>query len=222
MAKVDEHRPRRLSGWLRRTLAWAAGVIVCLILVLGLLAIPLACTTTVRPPAVEGEGTQVLLVDYGRTPGLVLPAGDGGYDRWVYGDWNYYALRNNSLPRGMMALFLPTQGALGREHFDPPISLESIEGTVAPYAQSVHVITVSADQAAELQQRLSSLFQANRHSLTQRPRSPLEFVHHPSTYTYFNNSNHTTAGWLRELGCRTRGPSFSSKWEILDPDRVHE
>lgn len=222
MTEDESHRARRLPGWLRRTLAWAAGVVVCLLLVLGLLAVPLACTTTVSPPALEGEGTQVLLVDYGRTPAIVLPAEDGGYDRWVYGDWNYYALRNNSLPRGVIALFLPTQGALGREHFDSSTSLESIQRDLALDAEAVYVFAVPADRAAELQQRLRSLFEANRDTLKQRPQSPLEFVHHPSTYTYFHNSNHTTAGWLRELGCRTRGPSFSSKWEILEPARVHE
>jgi len=42
----------------------------------------------------------------------------------------------------------------------------------------------------------------------------MDFVPHPHNYTYFHNSNHVTAGWLRELGCDVRGPAVDSRWEV--------
>jgi hypothetical protein len=45
----------------------------------------------------------------------------------------------------------------------------------------------------------------------------LTFVHHPRSYTYFYNSNHMVADWLRELGCQVRGPAYHSRWNVADP-----
>ena len=156
----------------------------------------------------------MLLIDYGRTPGLVLPSGDGGYDRWVYGDWNYYALGNTGLHRGLMALFLPTQGALGREQYGPEVTLDEVAARIHRDSQHLYTFQVAQVDATKLQQRLESSFTAAIDTRTRRPGTRLDFVHYPDTYSYFNNSNHVTARWLRELGCRTRGLSFSSRWEI--------
>lgn len=78
------------------------------------------CSTTVIPPESTIEPVTVFLLDHGRTPSLILPSADSNMTRYVYGDWNWYALRNTGPIDGLRALFWPSQGTLGRRDFPGP------------------------------------------------------------------------------------------------------
>jgi hypothetical protein len=73
---------------------------------------------------------------------------------------------------------------------------------------------VERERAESLERRLDEYFERSADTLVRNPDQGLDFVHHPDRYTYFWNSNHQVAGWLRELGCEVRGPSFNSIWDV--------
>jgi hypothetical protein len=66
-------------------------LLVCAIVAAQVL--PLVIPTTVVPPTRPADPATVFLVDFGRTPSLVLTVGDNRMVAYAYGDWAYYALR---------------------------------------------------------------------------------------------------------------------------------
>jgi hypothetical protein len=157
----------------------------------------------------------VLLLDHGRTASLILPDETGSAIRWAYGDWNYYALRRTSLWDGAAALFWPTQGALGRMELGGPVEIESVRLRLGRIGfDHAHLLRVERSAAARLHLQLTGLYEANAATEVRTPSVGLHFVHHPIRYTWFHNSNHVTAAWLRRLGCRVSGPTARSNWRV--------
>jgi hypothetical protein len=173
-----------------------------------------ACTTHIRPPASVDDPATVALMDFGRTPGLALPGPGQDTAVYVYGDWNFYALRNTGPVDGIRALFWPTQGALGRRTYPTPLESPATMAALRGSAQSVHELTVSRRQALALRRRLDAQFDAQRATRVETPSLELEFVHHPQPYTMLRNSNHMVRDWLLELGADARGPALLSDWTI--------
>lgn len=151
-------------------------------LVIGAQLVPLAIPTTV--PARPAFPVTVYLVDYGRTAGLVLPAGSDRMIAYVYGNWRYYALRRQGPVAAVAAILWPTQGALGRKEIAGPPGKDTVRAGLDAEIENLYALDVEADADA---------------------------------YTYWTNSNHKTAAWLRELGCKVRGPAFNSLWRVRDP-----
>jgi hypothetical protein len=176
------------------------------------------CTTTVIAPASPQNPTTVFLLDHGRTPSLVLPTDDGRMIRYAYGDWTWYALAKTGIWEGFAALFLPTQGALGRKALDGPCDADHVEQRVNVGIEQLYSIEVEADKVAALRGCLDATFEANRATLVVNEPYGLEFVHHPRKYTFLCNSNHAVAQWLRELGCETRGGALFSNWKVRHPE----
>lgn len=183
-----------------------------------LMATPMACTTTIRPPRAVADPVTVLLLDHGRTPSLVLPdaTGEEGV-RFAYGDWRYYALNDTGVISTVKALGWPTTGALGRRKLPGPIEADAIRAQVPVWTRNVYPIVVERADAERLLSRLEAVYAARHDERVFRSRIDLEFVPHPKPYTYWDNSNHVAAGWLEELGCDVRGPAFNSRWRIA-PD----
>jgi hypothetical protein len=180
---------------------------------------PVACTTTVVPPATPADAVPVFIVDYGLTSALVVPH-DEGLLAYAYGDWQYYALANNNAFRGVAALVWPTQGTLGRGRLDGPATAESIlEQVRGRGAEGVHVVRVDRAGVQRLVAQIEAAYDAQRGTEVENVDYGMSFVHHPQRYTWFWNSNHQTAAWLEELGCEVRGPAFASRWRIGEADR---
>lgn len=173
-----------------------------------------ACTTTIIPPNEPAQPISVYLVDHGRTPSLVLPSADGGMTRYAYGDWNWYALRNTGPIVGLRALFLPTQGALGRQELSGPSVEAYLHETLGSNAWvNLHPITVGLSDVEQLRARLDR--EHSEGAKVELVESfDMEFVPDPRRYTWFRNSNHVVAEWLRELGCETVGLAFHSQWKV--------
>jgi hypothetical protein len=173
------------------------------------------CTTTIIPSSDVREAGHVFVVDHGRTSSLVIPSNEGML-RYAYGDWAYYALRKTDPWHGIAALLWPTQGALGRAQLAGPASAESVR-TQLGGAHAVHAVRVERASIAAFERRMDALFRSRIETEVENVSYGLRFVHHPRPYTYWWNSNHAVASWLRELGCSTHGLSFHSAWRVRQP-----
>lgn len=176
------------------------------------------CATTVVPPAASAVPAEVFIVDHGRTSSLVIPASDGGMLRYAYGDWNYYALRKTGLWHGIAAVLWPTRSGLGRAKLHGPASPENLQRQVSS-AHSVHAVRVERARVLDFERRMEDLYDSRRATEVENRPYGMTFVQHPRPYTYFWNSNHAVAAWLRELGCETHGPSFRANWRISEPSQ---
>lgn len=173
-----------------------------------------SCATTIIPPPQPQQPMTVYLIDFGRTPTLVMPRGEDQFVRYVYGDWEWYALRHEGAIQGLIALLWPTQAALGRKIIDEPRDVEDMLTKFAIGAEEIFAIEVERERVHEFNRRMDAIFAANADSLVNNDAYALEFVHHPRKYTVFHNSNHQAAAWLRDLGCQTRGPAMTSQWRL--------
>lgn len=180
------------------------------------LALPLACTTVVRAPSSASQTAPVFLISEAKTSSLALPQPGGGFVRYAYGDWNWYALRNQSVFDGLAALFWPTPGALGRVVMDTAATPDAMRRAIG--SDEVYLLEVDRAASDRLLARLEDAHARGRRLGPVVESYGLIFVPDPQKYTYFTNSNHRTAAWLRELGCEVRGPSFYSRWRV-EPSR---
>lgn len=172
------------------------------------------CSTVIVPPAAPVQPVNVFVLDHGRTQSLVLPGAGGELARFAYGDWNWYALGNTGVVDGARALFWPTQGTLGRQTFHAPATPHGVREALRAAADvNLLSITVARAEVERLRSRLAAEHQAGA-EIASVVAHGLTFVPHPQRYTYFANSNHAVAGWLRELGCDIRGAAFHSRWRV--------
>jgi hypothetical protein len=189
--------------------------IYAIILLSGIpIAMLASCATTVIPPQQPPQPVTVYLIDLGRTPTLAMPRDDNTFVRYVYGDWNWYALRKEGAVEGLVALLWPTQGALGRCVIQQPADARDMLLKFNIGAEHVYALEVERQRVDEFHRRMDEAFTANADSRMNNEVYALEFVHHPRAYTVFHNSNHETALWLRDLGCQTRGPAMTSQWIV--------
>lgn len=134
--------------------------------------------------------------------------------RYVYGDWNWYALRNTGPIDGLRALFWPTQGTLGRRALRGPPRADILHEHV--WADTIHglfPVTVARADVERLRARLDTEHRAGA-EVALVEALDLQFVPHPRQYSYLHNSNHAVAGWLRELDCEIQGLAFHSRWRV--------
>jgi len=193
-----------------RTCAW---VLVLWMFVQGMFG---GCTAVIHPPEEPGERTDVYLVDYGMHAGLVLPAGAAG--KWIeyqYGDWNYFALANDSWYNAFPALLWPTQGALGRRTVSPPDFAPSIEAHLS--GEMVLTIPVSGTRVRRLRRRLNRLYQQSATSEISNERYDLTFVRIDDPYSACNHCNDVMVEWLTELNCTVHGSATTSSWMLSEP-----
>lgn len=181
------------------------------------------CHTVIAPPAVVSDPATIYVLDAGRTTSLVLPAAEGGgFVRYAYGNWDWYALERTGPIRGLLALFWPSQGTLARRALRPPIAGEpgarAIARQVDPM-QHVHALRVEQAKAGALRDRLESLYRANIATAVEGRLSDFTFVRHPRRYSGWGNSNHQIADWLRAAGCDVRGMAFFADWRVERRER---
>jgi hypothetical protein len=170
------------------------------------------CSTTIIQPEIIHEPREVFIIDHGHTSSLVIPASDGLL-RYAYGDWAYYALRKNDIWHGIAALLWPTQGALGRGALTGPQTAPNIRQQVGNIG-ALHTVRVEHARVTAFRRRMEELFRSRADTEVENVPYGMRFVYHPRSYTYWWNSNHAVASWLRELGCETRGLSFHAAWRV--------
>lgn len=143
-------QPDAYGRWRRVCLRMA----LVLGLAIGALLLPLSIPTTVTPPASLSEPMPVFLVDFGRTPSLVLAVKDARMVAYVYGDWNYYALRNRGAFDGLYALLWPSRGTLGRKEIAGRPSAQTLRQGIGSDVQEIHAFSVERSAVDRLRQEL--------------------------------------------------------------------
>jgi hypothetical protein len=171
------------------------------------------CATVIVPPVAPSDPVNVFVVDHGHTSSLVIPSPDGSLLRYAYGDWAWYALGQHNLGRGVAALLWPSQSGLGRAQLKGPSTVESVRWQV-PSPVSIHPVPIDRARLLSFEHNMQALYHSRPDTEVSNPANGMTFVHHPRPYSYFWNSNHAVASWLRELGCATRGLSFEASWRV--------
>jgi hypothetical protein len=189
------------------------------LIVIFLAAMTSGCTTLVTPPAAL-DPISVYIANYDRHASLLLPRGGHALAEYAFGEWEWYALGNNWLYRAPIVMLFPTRGTLGRHEWefpDRPAPPEPDELAPILWAVEVIAIRVERDRASELLVSLDARFA--REAAAQPPvvNYGLEFVVDDEDYWIFHQCNSAVAGWLRDLGCRVRGPTILSDFRVCPP-----
>lgn len=117
-------------------------------------------------------------------------------------------------------LQLPVErGARGSLH--GPATLESVQEQIRSI-ESIHTVRVEHSRVLGFERIMEALYDSRRDTEVENRLYGMNFVHHPRPYTYYWNSNHAAASWLRELGCQTQGLSFRASWQVAAPDQAGE
>ena len=170
------------------------------------------CATTITPPSDPQGPVTIHLLDHGRHPSLVLPRPDGSFVRYVFGDWQWYAVGDTGFLQAFDAMLLPSKGALGRRILNSESDFAYLKKSDP--AEHTYHLTVSRADVAALDQRLDTLFAQNASTLRVNKEYDLDFVHHPDRYHFLHNCNHVMKQWLQSLHCRVRGAAIRSHWTV--------
>ncbi|NIR59838.1 MAG: hypothetical protein GWO02_10075, partial [Gammaproteobacteria bacterium] len=134
--------------------------------------------------------------------------------RYSYGDWTYYAQVQAGVREASAAVLWPTRAGLGRRELPGPLTAAAVRRDVRVWVEELYELSVDSQRIARLRTRLDSIYEANLETRIYNAAYDLEFVYHPRAYWAFQNSNQVVAGWLKELGCRVRGPVLFSNWHL--------
>jgi hypothetical protein len=183
----------------------------------GLLAIVSSgCAWRITPPATLERPGNVYITSYGKHTRLALPeaAQPGRMIEFGFGDWHYYALEETSLLSGLRALFWSEASALSRRellfHEDPAMFRVGSGGE--------HTARIRVEQARidalrnALEKEWNSLVGESAH----RSQEDMSLRRSNARYHLFRNSNHQTADWLRELGCKVNGIAILARFRVVN------
>ncbi|MEB3216194.1 MAG: DUF2459 domain-containing protein [Nostocales cyanobacterium 94392] len=171
-------------------------VIVCI------LFIWMLSPATILAPTDPAEALTIYVPDYGLHSRLVLPIGNGELIQYAYGDWNYFALNQQDLKNGLAALFLPTQGTLGRRKFNNIVELQQI---IQQQNNTLLSLAVAQTKVTQLLQLLDQRFSQNIETSIKNPETNLTLIKDEQKYTILHNSNHEIVEWLKALDCQIYG-----------------
>ena len=102
---------------------------------------------------------------------------------------------------GAAALFLPTQGALGRKLKN----CDRFDLLATQKDSSLLSITVEKAKVDRLLKVLNSYFDRPATLQIKNSYTGMTLVPYDRTYTVIHNSNHELVRWLQDLGCRVEG-----------------
>jgi hypothetical protein len=170
-------------------------------------------TTTIVPPPPSGDDVAVFVTDYSRHSSLILPAKEGHYNEYAFGDFNWFALSRTSSTDGARALFCSAGSTIGRRQLELTIDDPA---AVASDTSAARVIRLEAPRGKvdALREQLDADYFARHDTITYNPASSMWFVRSREPYHGCHNCNHLTARWLRLLGCEIRGTAMFSRFRI--------
>jgi hypothetical protein len=179
-----------------------------------LLGVP-GCAWTIKPPAAPPDPVTVWVTEYGRHSRVALPSGRATFLEYGFGEWNFYAREQRGLFSTLRAGAGLGAAAFSRRELSP-----AEDGTLGP-GQTGGMRAVSlqvARSAAEgLRERLEARWAANQPQVIVRSADGVPVSRDRGRYHLFANSNHATAGWLRDLGCRVTGFPVLSNFRLAAP-----
>jgi hypothetical protein len=198
---LRDHRTRRAAVAAAAIMALLGGVALY------------GCATTIVQPADVRDPVSVYIIDYGYHSGLVLPRSEATFVEYTYGEWWWFALGHNQPWDVVRALFVPTQGTLGRRVLDRPLSDPAAWWEDLAFDELFELV-VERERAQALLDRLEARWFANADERVYDAGHDMDFVHDPMRYHLFNNCNPVLARWVEELGCEVRGWALLSNWIV--------
>jgi hypothetical protein len=177
-----------------------------------LLIFSTGCSGTIYPPPHPIEPVTAYVADYGRHSSIVLPAKNGGYIEWAFGDWNWFALGHTKWNDALLAILWSPQSTLGRRVVGPQPNDEALRHALN--TNRVTPIEVSADSATALMDQLDKRYLRHAQTQVYSSYSYMDHVKDCEYYSALHNCNHLTARWLRKLGCRVDGLAFGSGFKL--------
>jgi hypothetical protein len=163
------------------------------------------------PPNDPVEAIAIYVIDYGWHSRLVLPSGNGELIQYAYGDWNYFALHQQDLKNGAVALLLPTQGTLGRQKFSNIVELQQI---IQQQDYTLLSLEVALAKVTQLLKLLDERFNRNIATNIKNSQTGLTLVKDDQEYILLHNSNHEVVEWLQYLDCQIYGFVMWSNFRI--------
>ena len=176
---------------MKRALTLVALLVACALASTG------CVTTTIIPPAPTKDDVPVFITDYSRHSSIILPAPQGHYVEYAFGDFNWFALSQTRAPDALRALFFSAGSTLGRRQLE----LSDDVAAVTSDTEAEKVIRIEAPRAKvdALRQKLDADYFARYDTITYNPASSMWFVRSREPYNVLHNCNHLTARWLRGL-----------------------
>lgn len=173
----------------------------------------------ITPPAGVGDPVTIRVADYGDTTRILWPwyepADADEPTAWVeygYGEWGWYANDRMGPARGFAALFLPTDGTLGRRVYRG--------GPVIPepwYGDGWYDIAVERADVAVVLAELDARYQAAIETEIFNDGRGMTFVRDDTRYHLWHHSGTEASAWLREAGCEVRGLGLVAAWRVKEP-----
>jgi hypothetical protein len=176
------------------------------------------CGAVITPPPAVARPATIYITDYVRLSSLLLPIGDGRLEEFAFGDFQWFALNQNTWHDALRSLFCSAGSTLGRRELTDPNDPAKL--VPATGADRVALLTVDAARAGRLRDELEFAYGQQSATEVFNPASGLYFVHAREPYSLFHNCNHVTARWLRELGCKVNGAAMTSKFALRPPSGV--
>jgi hypothetical protein len=181
------------------------------LLLAALLVLP-GCAWTVRAPSTVADPVPVWITEYGKHCRVALPAGDSTFTEYGFGEWHYYALEERDWLSTLRAGAGFGSGAFSRRTLRP-----AADGTLGPRqtggTRSAR-LTVERTEADRLRRELDARWARNRDDIRIRQADAVPVSRDPARYHLFENSNHATANWLRQLGCQVRGFPLMANFRV--------
>jgi hypothetical protein len=189
-----------------RQLARYALLVIAVILLVWILS-----PATIVPPLNAAEPITIYVVDYGWHSRIVLPTGNDELIQYAYGDWNYFALNQQDWRNGLTALFIPSQGTLGRRKFS---NLAEFKKIIPQTDDSLLSLEVAQVKVTRLLKLLDERFHRQIETSIENPTTGLILVKDDQDYTLLHNSNHEVVTWLKDLHCQVHGFIMWSNFRV--------
>jgi hypothetical protein len=162
----------------------------------------LSTPPTIIPPNDVTVPVTVYVMNQDYHSRLILPT-ESGFVQYAYGDWEYFALYQQTLQTALAALLIPTQGAFGRRAYPSLRDLQ--QATTTLYQGSLLSFTVSQAKAAQLLDTLNTRFEQKIDTAIVNSLNRMTFVQDHRDYSLLHNSNHEVVEWLEALDCQVQG-----------------
>ena len=176
------------------------------------------CTTTVIPPKHVADPVNVYLTDYGRHSSILLRDPQTNLlKEYAFGDWNWFAVNQNTSGDAIEALLFSPGSTLGRRHIDAADSARDVKHKTGAY--TVQSFSASRERVNHLLARLDGEFNSHLETITYNALMQFWFVRTHEPYSAWHNCNHLTTRWLHRLGCQTRGLGAFSKFRVANDAR---
>lgn len=169
------------------------------------------CSLTVRVPPPAENSLTCYLVDHGYHGSLVLPGARGEFHEYVYGEYQWFALENDSWYRVFPALFWPTESTMGTRLIKALSTRELIRQL---NAVEVYPFKAQRDRVENLHARLQREMETGDQE-RMIMSGDMVFVPHTSKYYLGHTCNTLLTVWLEELGCEVSGLTPWASFDVV-------